>query len=107
MGPTLTSLKFNCRLASEVEYTSFEYTGVGITGSPFAFPRPQVAYKEYESIKRDSIRKLQLLKKKLETHITKTEPFVEVWRKAKEVCSRNNTSPDQFNLVFFTYSFKS
>ena len=53
---------------------------------PRAFLAPQEAYREYESIKQEGMRKLQLLKKKLETHITKTEPFVEMWRKAKEVC---------------------
>lgn len=58
-----------------------------ISNVSFSFPSPaQETYEEYESIKQDGIRKLQLLKKKLEAHITKTEPFVEMWRKAREVC---------------------
>ncbi|XP_011402485.1 PREDICTED: SH3 domain-binding protein 5-like [Amphimedon queenslandica] len=43
------------------------------------------ARKEYESVKRESQMKLALMKSRLHTAIEKTEPFVNMWRKAKEL----------------------
>ncbi len=57
--------------------------GVAIIFPPLI--HPQQAWREYVRVKEEGLKNLQALKKKLQSSIDKTEPFVVVWRRARNV----------------------